>query len=109
MDYGYNKVVVSYRLVGLYSMLYRIKKTLREHWCKRTHKLLNKDISIISMNCVGGCVYHDYGLRFMSPTINLSFSASDFVKFCENIEGYLAEELRFVCVGGGIWCIPLQC
>lgn len=45
-------------------------------------------------------MYHDYGLRFMSPTINLSFSASDFVKFCENIEGYLAEELRFVCVGG---------
>ncbi len=46
--------------------------------------------SIISMNCTGGIISHDLGLRFLSPTVNLFMKAEDFIKFCENIEYYLS-------------------
>lgn len=49
-----------------------------------------KTASIISMNCIGGILYHDLGLEFLSPTINLYMVAEDFIKFCENIEYYLS-------------------
>lgn len=49
-----------------------------------------KDISIISMNCIGGIVYHDCHQEFLSPTINLFFLPSDFIKFVSNLEYYLS-------------------
>lgn len=51
-------------------------------------KLKRADISIISSNCIGGCISHDLGLRFLSPTINLFFDAEDYIKFVENLEFY---------------------
>lgn len=48
------------------------------------------DISIISMNCIGGIVYHDCQQEFLSPTINLFFLPSDFIKFVNNLEYYLS-------------------
>ena len=39
--------------------------------------------------CVGGIMYHDLGLEFQSPTVNLYIRAVDFVKFCNNIKYYL--------------------
>lgn len=52
----------------------------------------NPNITIISMNCVGGVLYHDLDLKFNSPTINIGFMADEFLKFCENIEFYLSIE-----------------
>ncbi len=46
--------------------------------------------SILSMNCIGGILSHDLGLRFLSPTVNLFFRAEDFIKFCENLDYYLS-------------------
>ena len=57
------------------------------------------DFSIISQNCIGGVMYHDLGLKFLSPTINAYMSALDFIKFCENLEYYCsinAEDILFV-------------
>ncbi len=48
------------------------------------------DISIISMNCIGGIIYHDCNARFLSPTIDLFFTAADFIKFINNLEYYLS-------------------
>ena len=48
-----------------------------------------KDITFISQNCIGGIIYHDMGMRFNSPTINLYFLANDFIKFVENLEHYI--------------------
>lgn len=31
------------------------------------------DVTIISTNCTGGILYHDLGLEFKSPTVNLFF------------------------------------
>lgn len=59
-------------------------------------KLDLSDVSIISMNCVGGILYHDCESRFLTPTIDLYFSASDFIKFVNNLDLYLAETPRVV-------------
>lgn len=53
-------------------------------------RLRQKNITILSMNCAGGILYHDLGLRFLSPTINLYMQAEDFIKFCENFSYYLS-------------------
>lgn len=57
---------------------------------KNRKRIRNKDISIISMNCTGGILLHDLGLKFLSPTVNLFMRAEDFIKFCENLEYYLS-------------------
>ena len=52
-----------------------------------------ENISFISQNCIGGIIYHDMGQKFLTPTINLYLMANDFVKFVENLEYYLNQEL----------------
>ena len=50
----------------------KYRKILRGRIEKKNRRLLkNRDIPIISANCVGGVIYHDLGLAFNSPTINL--------------------------------------
>lgn len=61
---------------------------------KERKKLIIKDISIISQNCIGGVFYHDMELQFLSPTINLFFYEPDFVRFVLNLEYYLNLELE---------------
>lgn len=48
-----------------------------------------RPISIISQQCIGGVIYHDMGMQFLSPTINLYFEAKDFIKFVENLKHYM--------------------
>lgn len=55
----------------------------------RSKRYKNRSLTIISSNCVGGIIYHDYGMRFFSPTINLYFENSDFIKFCNKLNYYL--------------------
>ena len=68
----------------------------RAEW--RLHKefnklrLKNKNPTIISSNCNGGFIAHDLGLRFNSPTVNLFFTAADFIRFASNPEYYLSAE-----------------
>lgn len=74
-----------------------IARRLSIHKCLRMRsRLKNSGFTIISQNCVGGCVYHDLGLRFLSPTVNLWFPFPDFLRLCEDLGGYLAEPLGFL-------------
>ena len=59
-------------------------------------RLRNKDFSIICQNCIGGVIYHNLGLPFLSPTINLWMEEKDFYRFAANLRHYLSQELRFV-------------
>ncbi|MEZ8688512.1 DUF1919 domain-containing protein [Vibrio lentus] len=60
----------------------------------RYRKLVSKkDITIISSNCLAGCIYSDLDKVFSSPTINLFFYAPCFIKFCETIDHYLELDL----------------
>lgn len=56
-------------------------------------RLTNKDFTILSQNCIGGVMYHDLGLKFISPTINLFMNALDYIKFLEKPKEYLKEQL----------------
>lgn len=55
-------------------------------------KLNNSSFSIISQNCVGGCIYNDLGMRFSSPTVNLYIVGEDFIRLAELPEYYLSIE-----------------
>ncbi len=49
--------------------------------------------TIICSNCIGGIISHNLGLRFMSPTINLTINNRDFIKFITDLDHYLNCEL----------------
>lgn len=59
---------------------------------KRLH---NTNITFLCPNCIGGILFHDLGLKFMSPTVNLMMTQPDFVKFVLNINDYLKQEFQF--------------
>ncbi len=76
----------------------KIKLLLRDFYRKdidlsMQSKLINKNFSIISQNCIGGILYHELNQQFLSPTINLWMSSSDFVKFCQDLEKNLEADL----------------
>ena len=56
-------------------------------------RLRNANPSIISSNCNGEYWYYDMKLRFLSPTINLSFDMNDYVKMLENLPWYMEQEI----------------
>ena len=55
--------------------------------------LINKDFTLISRDCIGGVIYHQLGLQFTSPTINLFFSLDDFNYFCRYLKKYIKAKL----------------
>lgn len=57
--------------------------------------LTNPNPSFLCPNCIGGILFHDLGLQFRSPTVNLMLLQTDFVKLVLNLDEYLARELRF--------------
>lgn len=60
----------------------------RCHKNKLKEKLKIQDFTLLTNNCAGGIIYHDLGLRFDSPTINLYFTVSDFLTFVENLSEF---------------------
>lgn len=57
-------------------------------------KLRTRDFTILSQNCIGGVFYHDMGVQFTSPMINLYMTGKDFVAFVLNLDYYLSLKLR---------------
>ena len=55
-------------------------------------RLKNSNPTIITRNCMAGIIYHDLGLRFNSPTVNLSMDNEDFIVFLENFNAFLEED-----------------
>lgn len=72
---------------------------------QRKKLLPGESFTLLSQNCVGGVVYHDLGLRFDSPTIDLYLTGADFLRFVENF-GYYAS-LEPVMRWGA--CYPIGC
>ena len=73
----------------------KIKQKLFVSLPLKIHRLLNRnrDFTIISRDCIGGMLYHQYGLRFLSPTINLFLEVEDFNIFCLYLKDYLEADL----------------
>ncbi len=68
-------------------------KDYNENFRKRVK---NENFSIISMDCLGGILYHRLGMRFDSPTVNLWIKGADFVVFCEHLKEYMDIEPKFI-------------
>ena len=66
----------------------------RLYYRVRRRKLKNSAPTILCNNCFGGLVYHNLGLQFRSPTVNLFFPNRDFFAFAQDLPAYLAAELR---------------
>lgn len=54
------------------------------------------DVTLLCNNCLGGVIFHELGMKFFSPTINLWMYPSDFIKYCSNIHHYSNCQLKFV-------------
>ena len=74
--------------------LRKIKFSIRKMFLMKSKKKKIKvnDLTILSTDCLGGIIYHDFGMKFNSPTINMWFSPKDFIKFCCNLKYYLTLE-----------------
>ena len=63
---------------------------------KERKKLKNNNFTILSQNCIGSIMYHDLGVKFFSPTINMLFEPKDFLKFLSNVKYYIYKEIEFM-------------
>ena len=59
----------------------------------KRRKLKNTTPTIIASNCNGEFLYYDMKLKFLSPTINLSFDMNDYVKMLENLRWYMEQPI----------------
>lgn len=80
------------------SLGYKVVNKLRNLIATKKRKVeieeeLANDFSIISCNCIGGMIYHDLKMKFLSPTINLFIDTPDFIKMCLNLKDYMEKEL----------------
>lgn len=56
--------------------------------------LKNRDFTILVSNCNGAFMYYDMGLRYLTPTVNLSMGMDDFVKMAGNLRWYMEQEIK---------------
>ena len=69
----------------------------REAYYKRLRKRLKvTNPTIIANDCFGTFVYHNLGLEFCSPTINLTIAKNEFIVFVQYLREFLDSELREV-------------
>lgn len=71
----------------IFRIQYEVKRKIRN--CM----LHNKEIAIISNNCIGGKLAHDFGLRLNSPIVNMQIVPEDYIRFLKNMEYYLSIEV----------------
>ena len=77
--------------------MYKLNGALRKLINRKNRaRLINKDFSLLSSNCIGGFILHDLALKFNSPFINLWMSPGDYIQYLENIEYYQDKTLRFI-------------
>ena len=73
---------------------YKIKYLISSRRRKIVHQYEHtKPYSIISCNCIGGLLYHDFEKQFLSPTINLFIESPDFIKLCQNLKEYMESDV----------------
>lgn len=77
---------------GICILLRKIYVGIRRIYVSRRIKGCN--ISIISNNCMGAEICHSLGMRFNSPIVNLQILPEDYIRFCNDLTHYLAEEVK---------------
>lgn len=57
-------------------------------------KLLENPITILTEDCMGGYLYHYFGLKFSSPTINTLFDQESYALFVSHFKEYVNMPLQ---------------
>lgn len=68
----------------------------KKRWGAWTEQEKNS-FAIFASDCTGGMLCHDMHKQFNSPTVNMFFSASDFIKFLKDPAAYIGlpmQEIR---------------
>lgn len=78
--------------VQLPKPIFRLVRSLRSFlFCRSLRrKVRNRDFSIICNTCIGGLLYNQLGMQFLSPTINIAFTPDEFIDFCKDLRYYLS-------------------
>lgn len=72
-----------------------LKTKLRKiYFAFSRQRLKNKSFTLISNNCLAGCVLHDFSMRFDTPTINLFIPFPDYIKFLTNLKNYVSKDIE---------------
>ncbi len=96
---------ISYFKYVFNSLTYKIEIKKKEQRDKRRYlkiekkqrkRLINKNPTILSINCNGCTISHDLGLRFNSQFVNLWMYPKEFLKYMENLDYYNALPISFV-------------
>ena len=80
---------------ALYNRALRLAaSTVRECERRRSRRLINSDLSILSNNCCGGFIYQDLKLSYNTPTAGVEVHPIDFCRLAANPEHYLLIDVR---------------
>lgn len=89
----------------MHSLIKTVSKITRKYIRKITNNYYKKKYStrytgngysLVTSNCIGGIINNRLGQPQNSPTFNLWFEQSDFIKFVINLEYYLNQDLVFI-------------
>lgn len=64
-----------------------LRPKIQKKWKKEN---TNTDVTLITQNCIGGVIYSNLGMPFLSPTINLFIEDNNFVKLIYNLPYYIS-------------------
>lgn len=57
---------------------------------RQRSRLKKRNFTLLTGNCIGGYIYHQLGLQFLSPTINMMILNQDFLKMISNLKHYMS-------------------
>ena len=81
------------KIRGLYRRLGELRRL--PYRLRYRRQLRARDFTLLTNNCLGGLLYHELGLPFLSPLINIYMNNGDFLRLCGDLERYMAEPLAF--------------
>lgn len=77
---------------SIQSRLQQLLRNLRNF--QQRKRLQQTNFTLISNHCMGGIMYHDLGIQFQSPTINLKILPDEYIEFVEHLEYYLLQKVE---------------
>ncbi len=64
------------------------ERIIQKMYCFFRIRIKEKDVTLLSNNCIAAFLYEDLNAEYKSPTIGLQIPIKDFIKYVNNIEYY---------------------
>lgn len=96
---------VVHRYLRMRALLSPLKKWYFARWLRKLTR--GRNISYISLNCIGGRFYQLETRKYTSPTAGLGFLPDEYIKFCSNLEWYLAQDVTYDADESKVWGYPV--